>query len=162
MKKILLFLLLALPFYLIVSLNFLDKEAFICPVKYQHEMIVRSDRRGNGLFGTSRNGNRTHDGLDLFAAVGTAVYASRSGVVTAARGSAGMGNFVVIRHWGNFTTIYGHLLRINVHKYQLVRQGQVIGQVGKSGNANYRDIQPHLHFEVRKNGVPEDPLGYLP
>jgi murein DD-endopeptidase MepM/ murein hydrolase activator NlpD len=72
-----------------------------------------------------------------------------------------MGNFVVIRHWDNLATIYGHLAQIYVTEGDFVRQGQVIGAVGKTGNANYRDIQPHLHFEVRKSGIPQDPIEYL-
>jgi len=72
-----------------------------------------------------------------------------------------MGNFIIIRHPGNIITMYGHLFRIYVNKNAFVRQGEVIGSVGKTGNANYRDIQPHLHFEIRKNGVPQDPLEYI-
>jgi murein DD-endopeptidase MepM/ murein hydrolase activator NlpD len=72
-----------------------------------------------------------------------------------------MGNYVVLRHRGNLVTIYGHLKDISVKKNKFVRQGQIIGTVGKTGNANYRDIQPHLHLEVRKNRLPEDPMAYL-
>lgn len=143
------------------AVYFMDKTAFLCPIDYKKDIIVRSDGRGNGFFASERSGNRTHQGLDLYAAVGTPVLASRSGVVIAARHIRGMGNYVFIRHRGNITTLYGHLCRIDVVKGQFVRQGQVIGAVGKTGNANYRDMLPHLHFEVKKNGVPQDPLAYL-
>jgi murein DD-endopeptidase MepM/ murein hydrolase activator NlpD len=83
-------------------------------------------------------------------------------MVIAAKKARGMGNYIILRHPSNTITIYGHLSKIYVRRNQLIRQGDVIGSVGKTGNANYRDIQPHLHFEVRKNGVPEDPLQYLP
>ena len=161
MRKLLLFLLVILPVYLFISLYFLDKDYFLCPIQYKGEIIVRNDSRGDGLFGAERNGRRIHEGIDLFAPLGTQVLASRSGRVASARKNQGMGNYVVIRHPGNLITIYGHLSRIFVKKGQFVRQGQLIGSVGKTGNANYRDIQPHLHFEVRKNSIPQDPLKYL-
>ena len=57
-------------------------------------------------------------------------------------------------------TVYGHLLYFFVRRDDYVRQGQVIGRVGKTGNARAIDMLPHLHFEVRENGVPQDPLEY--
>lgn len=161
MKRPLFFLLIFLPVYLIFGLYFLDKHPFLCPVDYQGDVIIRHDGRGNGFFGAERNGNRLHLGLDLLAKVGAPVIASRSGKVILARRTRGMGNFVIIRHSGRTNTLYGHLSRIYVHAGQFVRQGQIIGSVGKTGNANFRNILPHLHFEVRKNGFPQDPLKYL-
>ena len=161
MKKILLFLLIVLPFYLFINLYFLDKEYFLCPIKYQGDMVIRSDRRGSGFFGADRNGNRMHQGVDFLAKIGTPVLASRSGKVIDAKHTRGMGNYIIIRHRDDIVTIYGHLYNIYVNKGNFLRQGDVIASVGKTGNANYRDIQPHLHFEVRKNGVPQDPLEYL-
>lgn len=161
MKKIWLFLLLILPLYFLISLYFLDKSYFICPVEYAQDMVVRTDARGNGLFGAERNGKRLHEGIDLLARVGTPVLASRSGRVIAATENRGMGKYIIIRHPGNLTTIYGHLLQIYVTEGNYVRQGEIIGGVGKTGNANYRDILAHLHFEIRKAGVPQNPLEYL-
>ena len=161
MKKILLFLLFFLPLFLGAGFYFLDKEYFLCPIAYRQDMVIRCDTRGNGFFAASRSGNRTHQGLDLLAEMGAQVKASRAGIVAAATHRRGMGNYIILRHPGNLITIYGHLLSIYVQPGQLVRQGQTIGAVGKTGNANYRDIQPHLHFEVRKNGTPQDPLEYL-
>jgi len=160
-KKILLILFIVLPAYLIISLYYLDKSYFLCPIEYQRDIIIRFDNRGNGLFGAGRNGNRLHQGIDLYAGIGTPVLASRWGKVVVARHSRGMGNYIIIRHPGNITTIYGHLSRIYVNKDAFVRQGQIIAAVGKTGNANYRDIQPHLHFEVKKAGIPQEPLEYL-
>jgi len=68
---------------------------------------------------------------------------------------------VEIRHLEGFTTIYGHLSEIKARKGQFVLRGQLIGLVGKTGNARYPDILPHLHFELRQNGPPVDPLLYL-
>ncbi|HLD83015.1 MAG TPA: M23 family metallopeptidase [Candidatus Omnitrophota bacterium] len=160
--KFILFLsLFILTLYFIISLYFLDKVYFLCPIEYKGDIVIRSDGRGGGRFGAERSGRRLHQGLDLFAKVDTPVLAGRSGRVAVARHAKGMGNFVVIKHPQNMITIYGHLSKINVVKNQFVRQGDAIGAVGKTGNANYRDIQPHLHFEIRKNGVPQDPLKYL-
>jgi len=161
MKKILLFLFIILPIYFLTSLYFLDKDYFLCPIEYKRDIIIRSDNRGNGFFGAERNGKRIHQGLDLFAEIGTPVLASRSGRVVAAAQNNGIGKFVIIKHPDSIATIYGHLSEIFVKKNQFVRQGEIIGSVGKTGNANFRDIQPHLHFEVRGNGVPQDPLEYL-
>ena len=167
MKKILLFLLVIMPIYLSVSLYFLDKNYFLCPIEYKGDAVIRCDLRGEGLFAAKRNGNRVHEGLDLFAEIGTPVKASRSGIVIISRvitnkeKKTGSGNYIVILHPGGITTTYGHLLEVYVRKNYLIRQGKVIGSVGKTGNASYPDIQPHLHFEIRKNRVPQDPLEYL-
>jgi len=160
-KKFLLFLLIALPILLLAAFFFLNRQEFICPIAYKGAILVRCDNRGDGFFAAERKGNRLHEGLDLYAPIGTPVAAVRSGIVAAAKHTRGMGNFVIIRHSGNITTIYGHLSKIYARKGQFVRQGDIIGEVGKTGNANYRDIQPHLHLEVRKKGVPQDPLEYL-
>lgn len=161
MKKVLLFLLIILPFYLLIGLYFLDKDYFLCPIAYQRDIVIRSDNRGDGLFGAERNGRRLHQGIDFFAPLGNPVLAARAGRVAAARQNRGMGKYIIIRHPGNLITIYGHLSKIYVTKGKFIRQGEVIAAVGKTGNANYRDIQPHLHFEVRKNAIPQDPLDYL-
>ncbi|MEI6631024.1 MAG: M23 family metallopeptidase [bacterium] len=162
MKKIFLFLLIILPACLILVLYFLDKDYFISPIDYKGGIFVRCDSRGDGFFGSPRSGNRLHEGIDLFAQMGTPVLAVRSGkVVVSKEQHKGMGNYVVIRHPGNLVTIYGHLSRVYVRRGEFVRQGEAIGEVGKTGNANYRDIQPHLHFEVREAGIPTDPLEYL-
>ena len=161
MKKILFFLLLVLPLFLVVSFYFLDKAYFLCPIDYKRDIVIRCDTRGNGFFSAKRNGNRAHEGIDLFADIGTPVKACRLGLVVNAAENKGMGKFVVIRHGGNLITIYGHLSAIYVRKNQVVRQGYIVGRVGKTGNANYRDIMPHLHFEIRRNGVPQDPLEYM-
>jgi murein DD-endopeptidase MepM/ murein hydrolase activator NlpD len=161
MKKILLLLLIILPFYLLVSLYFLDKTYFLCPIEYKRDILIRNDSRGDGFFGAERRGKRLHQGLDLLAEIGEPVLAARSGIVVAAEASRGMGNYVIIRHPGNIATLYGHLSEICVGRNILVRQGQVIGTAGKTGNANHPAILPHLHFEVREKGKPIDPLKYL-
>jgi len=161
MKKILLLLLIALPIYIAFSLYFLDKDYFLCPIEYRGGIIIRNDSMGDGHFGAARSGNRVHNGIDLLADVGTPVLASRSGKVLAARSARGMGNYILIAHPENLTTLYGHLSAIYVKEGDYVRQGDFIGRVGKTGNANYNAMLAHLHFEVKKDGLPQDPMGYL-
>jgi len=160
-EKVLLFLLLVLPVFLVVSLYSLDKEYVANPVQNKGYLLVRSDARGDGYFASKRNGRKLHNGIDLYAALGAPVVAARSGIVVAATHNRGMGDYIIIKHADGLTTIYGHLSEIAVLKGQHVRQKDGIGRVGKTGNANFRDIQPHLHFEIRKNEVPQDPLEYF-
>ncbi len=162
MKKLLLTILIFFILAVSVSIYFLDKYYFISPIEYKADVIIRSDSYGEGFFAANRSGRRLHNGIDLLAGIGAPVFASRAGIVIAATNSRGMGNHVILRHPGNITTIYGHLASICVAKGNIVRQKDLIGRVGKTGNADYKGILPHLHFEVRKNGVPEDPLEYLP
>jgi murein DD-endopeptidase MepM/ murein hydrolase activator NlpD len=161
MKKILLFILLIFIIYLAFSLYFMDKHYFLCPIKYPGDFIIRSDAMGDGFFRTPRSGRRMHQGVDLLAEVGEPVLAVRSGLVIQAKKNKGMGNYIVLRHSPSLTTIYGHLLKICVREHQFVRQGDIIGLVGKTGNANYSNMQAHLHCEIRKNNIPQDPLQYL-
>jgi len=161
MKKVLFLLLLIFTGYIITSLYFLDKHYFICPVKYMGDFVIRSDSRGEGLFSARRSGGRRHRGIDLLAEVGDPVLAVRSGIVEAAESNKGMGNFIVLRHGPGLTSLYGHLSKICVVRGQVVRQGDIIGEVGKTGNSNYANIRPHLHFEIRENNIPQDPLEYL-
>lgn len=160
-RRILLSLLILLPVYFLASLYFLDKQYFLCPVEYKQDIVVRYDNRGKGFFGASRNGGRLHQGIDLLAEIGAPVFAARSGRVTSAKENKGMGKYVVIRHPNNIATIYGHLSEILARENCFVRQGEIIGRVGKTGNAGHPNIHPHLHFEVRNNGTPEDPMEYL-
>lgn len=161
MKKILLFLLIALPVYIASSLYFLDKDYFLCPIEYKGGIVIRNDPMGEGHFGAARSGNRVHNGLDLLADIGTPVLASRSGKVLAARSTRGMGNYILIAHAENLTTLYGHLSAVYAKEGDYVRQGDFIGRVGKTGNANYNNILPHLHFEVKKDSQLQDPMEYL-
>ena len=161
MKRIFIVLLIILVASVLVGMFLLCSERFISPIVYQEDLIIRNDGRGNGYFGTHRSGRRTHQGADLLAEIATPILASRSGIVTSAKQIRGMGKYVVIKHFGGYTTLYGHLSAIYVHKGQIVFRGKIIGLVGKTGNANYRNILPHVHFELRKDGAPQDPLYYL-
>ncbi|MBX3621762.1 MAG: peptidoglycan DD-metalloendopeptidase family protein [Rhizobacter sp.] len=97
---------------------------------------------------------RAHLGVDYGAPTGTPVRSVGDGVVEFAGRQNGYGNVIQIRHSNNRSTLYGHLSRIDVHRGQHVDQGMRIGAVGATGWAT----GPHLHFEVKVNGVQKDPL----
>lgn len=100
---------------------------------------------------------RRHDGVDLPGTTGTRIYATGAGVVRTAGWIRGYGNLVEIRHVGRITTRYGHLSRIYVTSGANVAQGELIGAMGSTGHST----GPHLHYEVRLDGAPVDPLGYM-
>jgi len=160
-RKILLISLILVCVCVFLGLSGMDKQYFVCPIEYKNDIIIRSDHRGDGSFASNRSGRRIHKGLDLSAGVGTPVCTAKSGKVMSATQNKGMGKYIIIRHRDNIITIYGHLSNIFVRKGDYLRQGQVIGSVGKTGNARAADMLPHLHFEIRKNGVPQDPLEYI-
>ncbi len=145
----------------LLGLTWMDKQSFVCPISYKNDIIIRNDDHGDGLFASKRSGGRIHKGIDLLADVRTPVLTAKSGRVISATRNRGMGKYIIVLHRGNVITIYGHLTEIFVRKNEYVRQGQVIGSVGKTGNARARDMLPHLHFEIRKNGIPQDPLEYI-
>ena len=100
---------------------------------------------------------RMHEGIDIAVGYGTPIHAAASGRVVYAGWMSGYGNLVAIDHGNGLSTAYGHQSRIAVSNGQTVSQGQVIGYVGCTGHC----FGPHLHFEVRINGTPVDPMGYL-
>jgi murein DD-endopeptidase MepM/ murein hydrolase activator NlpD len=100
---------------------------------------------------------RFHSGVDLYAPNGTPIYACESGQVIKAEYHGGYGYSVLIYHGGGLATFYAHLSGFAVSAGQNVSRGQLIGYVGTTGYTT----GPHLHLEVRINGVPKDPMGYL-
>jgi murein DD-endopeptidase MepM/ murein hydrolase activator NlpD len=106
----------------------------------------------------SRNG-RHHDGIDIGARKGTPIVAAAGGkIMFSGWGPTGYGLMLIIKHKSNLTTVYAHNSYIHVHKNQMVKQGQRIASVGSTG----RSTGPHLHFEVRNDSSPMNPLNYLP
>jgi murein DD-endopeptidase MepM/ murein hydrolase activator NlpD len=101
---------------------------------------------------------RMHQGIDIGVPTGTPIHAAAAGTIIYCGWEEGYGNLVVIDHGGNLATAYAHQSAIAVTCGQYVDQGQVIGYVGCTGHCT----GPHLHFEVRVNGEPVDPMGYLP
>ena len=99
-----------------------------------------------------------HEGIDFTSAVGTPVFATGNGTVTeSGRNQGGYGNMIVINHGYSYRTVYAHLSRIFVRPGQKVQRGQVIGYVGNTG----KSTSPHLHYEVRKNNVPVNPIYFF-
>jgi murein DD-endopeptidase MepM/ murein hydrolase activator NlpD len=99
-----------------------------------------------------------HPGIDIGVPEGTPIHAAAAGTVIYCGWESGYGNLVVIDHHNGLATAYGHQSRIEVSCNESVEQGQVIGLSGCTGFCT----GPHLHFEVRVNGSPVDPIGYLP
>lgn len=108
-------------------------------------------KRKNPFSGEMKN----HNGIDLAAAEGTPVYAIKDGAVYAAiEKDPEFGNYIILSHdLGKMTSVYAHLSKITVDRYQYLKKGDVIGYVGQTGKAT----GPHLHFEIRTGGKAEDP-----
>jgi len=100
---------------------------------------------------------RFHSGTDFGADPGTPILAAAAGTVIVSDWYGGYGNAVVIDHGGGITTLYGHCSELYVTEGQTVMAGQVIAAIGSTGLST----GPHLHFEVRENGDPVDPMNYL-
>jgi lipoprotein NlpD len=106
-----------------------------------------------------RRWGRDHDGIDMAAPIGTPVYAAAAGVVIYAGDQVrGYGNMVVVRHNDGMVTVYAHNSVLLAHSGDVVGVGQEIARVGETG----RSTGPHLHFEVRREGNPQDPMKFLP
>lgn len=104
-------------------------------------------------------GSRNHWGLDLAGPRGTPIISSEKGyVIYTGREFRGYGNLVVIEHSPEWATLYSHLDRILVKEGQFVKQGEIIGKMGRTGRAS----GVHLHFEIRHNRQPVNPQAYLP
>ena len=101
---------------------------------------------------------RQHKGIDLAVSVGTTVYAADGGTVVEAQYSGSYGNVVMIDHQNGQETRYAHNSKLLVKKGDKVYQGQPIAKSGNTG----RSTGPHVHFEIRINGEPRNPLNYLP
>ena len=150
-------------------------EAEIRELQWQYEKLLGNDDgtlhflwpAPSGKYITSYYGYRTHpisgqwkmhNGIDIGAAGGTNIVASEEGVVvTATWNEGGYGWYVIIYHGEGISTLYAHASKLLVKAGDQVRRGQVIALVGNTG-ASRGD---HLHFEVRLNGTPRNPLDYL-
>lgn len=110
---------------------------------------------------TSRFGRRNgqpHEGIDLSAPKGTTIRAAESGKVIHSGRLGAYGKVVIVKHAGDYRSVYAHARKLFVRKGQFVEKSQKIAEVGMTG----RTTGPHLHFEIRRKEVPKDPLLYLP
>ena len=123
--------------------------SFIFPVASYSYISSRFGERIHPITGELKN----HNGMDIAANMGTTVYAADGGRIVLAEWYGGYGNCIMIEHGNGYKTLYGHLSVIGVKNGQTVSQGDVIGQVGSTGNST----GPHLHFEVYLNGGRIDP-----
>jgi murein DD-endopeptidase MepM/ murein hydrolase activator NlpD len=114
--------------------------------------------RLTSVFGARRaaagGGSRAHAGVDLAAPLGSPVTAALPGRVSMAGWAGGYGNLVVVEHGNGLETRYAHLSSIRVVPGQQIRQGELVGLVGSTGHST----GPHLHYEIRQNGRPLNPL----
>lgn len=125
------------------------------------ELGISLIRPTSGII-TSRFGNRSrdnHKGLDIGASKGTPIYAAASGTVTVSQYgySGGYGNYIMLSHGNAVQTLYGHCSQLCVSQGEYVSQGQLIATVGSTG----RSTGNHLHFEIRVNGVAQNPQNYV-
>lgn len=114
--------------------------------------------RGRLTSGFGARNGRAHEGIDLAARPGTPVRAAEHGRVIHSGHLGDYGKVVIVRHESGFDTVYAHNRRNRVRRGARVQKGQVIAELGETGNAT----GPHLHFEIRRRRAPRDPLRYLP
>ncbi|HEX9144454.1 MAG TPA: M23 family metallopeptidase, partial [Candidatus Binatia bacterium] len=108
--------------------------------------------------GFGPRGSSFHDGVDIGAPEGTPIHAIEKGEVIYSDELRGYGNIVIVRHGGNMTSVYAHNQVNLVREGQTIERGAVVARVGSTG----RVTGPHLHFEIRKNNMAQDPLRLLP
>lgn len=152
-----------------IARNVISEEVIKQPVT-QKESVgtkVLPPRWGTGSFNrpvlgviTSRFGRRwgaMHEGIDIDGNIGDPIRAADGGKVIFVGTESGYGKIIKISHDNEYITYYGHCSKILVKKGDRVAKGQKIGLIGMTG----RTTGPHLHFEIRKNGVPQNPVKYL-
>jgi murein DD-endopeptidase MepM/ murein hydrolase activator NlpD len=124
-------------------------------------LLFPSDAEITSNFGWRRHPilgyRRFHSGIDFGASYGSTIRAAEGGRVIFAGWYGGYGNTVIINHGGGITTLYGHTSKLYVNEGQTVQPGDAIAAVGSTGLST----GPHLHFEVRQDGEPVDPLPYF-
>ena len=120
--------------------------------KYLKTMASGYGDRHDPIYGTSK----FHEGMDFSSAIGTPVYATGAGTVKSAGWESGYGNSIDIDHGFSYLTRYAHLSQILVKEGQSVKRGDLIGKVGNTG----KSTGPHLHYEVRYRGAPQNPVNY--
>lgn len=101
--------------------------------------------------------DKMHEGLDIANGTGTHIFSTAHGIVTFAGQKPGYGRIVIIDHGFGLETWYGHTNKVLVKSGERVRRGQLVAYMGSTG----RSTGPHVHYEVRVNGIPVDPLTYI-
>ena len=145
-------------------------ESLASLIPFRHTADLRSQARreadlefdwpifGRFSSGFGWRGIGSHEGIDLTAQPGTPVLAAEAGRVIESGWRGDYGRVIVVKHAGRYSTLYAHNRNVRVKKGAFVEKGDVIAEVGATGNAS----GPHLHFEIRRAKEPQDPLRYLP
>jgi len=140
-----------------------NKEKMLASIPAIQPVNNKDLRRIGSYFGTRMDPfykvRKFHEGMDFSAPVGTEIYATGNGTITSAGRDVqgGYGNEIRIDHCFSYQTVYAHLSRIFVKPGQKILRGQIIGYVGNTG----KSTSPHLHYEVRKNGIPLNPIYFF-
>lgn len=113
--------------------------------------------RGSISSNFGRRWGRMHNGIDIAAPMSSPIYAASDGVVSFSGWQRGYGNIAILKHKDAYETRYAHCSKILVECGQKVKKGDLIARVGSTGNST----GPHVHFEVRKDGVPQNPINYI-
>ena len=143
--------------WLVWQLPYINWYPVVPPIDAR-PLMLRVDAGGDGHFLAPRSGHRQHRGIDLVAELKSPVRAIRSGRVITVERHKGLGHYVEIDHGRGLQSVYAHLRDVDVVEGQRVHQGAVVGHVGKSGNARFSRIMPHLHLEVLRDGTPINPI----
>lgn len=140
-----------------------NKEQMLSSIPSIQPIAINDLRRIAGYFGMRIHPilkiYRMHEGMDFTAPIGTDVYATGDGVVSdikRSRARRGYGNLIEIDHGYGYKTIYAHLEEVKIRPGQRVKRGDVIALVGNTGLST----APHLHYEIKKNGRPINPINY--
>lgn len=118
---------------------------------------IRFPSRGSISSGFGERWGKIHKGIDIASKTGTPIYSALEGTVSYAGFETGYGNLIQVSSVNNTVVFYGHCSSINVKLKDVVHRGDLIGRVGTTGNST----GPHLHFEVRIDGVAVNPTKYL-
>jgi murein DD-endopeptidase MepM/ murein hydrolase activator NlpD len=130
------------------------ERAFFLEIAFRFPLARGSITSGFGTRSSPFSGHpEIHTGIDIGANRGTEVFAVREGVIITTGFDSTYGNFILIEHQNGYQSFYGHLESILVEKNQKVSSGTIIGKVGTTG----KSTGPHLHFELRKKGIPVNP-----
>ena len=121
----------------VIEWPYINWQPSVAPVEAQ-PLVFRQDAKGDGHFLSPRSGNRRHQGVDIVAELNSPVHAIRSGVVLEVGTHRGLGRFVTLEHDRGMRSRYALLNTVLVQPGVRIRQGAVIGTVGKTGNARHR------------------------
>lgn len=114
--------------------------------------------RGKLSSGFGMRKGKPHEGIDIAGPTGSTIRAAEAGKVITSGRLGGYGKVVVLKHSGDYRSVYAHASKLLVTKGQFVEKGQKIAEVGSTG----RSTGPHLHFEIRRDETPQNPMAYLP